>query len=292
MMSNLNLYLAAVAIWSSTWLAIRMQLGLVPPSVSVVWRFALAALILLSYAAWKRLPLRFSPREHIWIAVQGVFLFGINYIFVYASELYLASGLVAVICSLGLFSNILAMRLFFATRIAALGLLGAILGVAGVVLVFWPEMMQLTASSGAITGAIFALAATAFATLGTVAATRNHRNGLPVVQVNAWAMLYGALFVALYALVSGQDFAFDWSLRYTASLVYLALFGSVLAFGAYLTLMSHIGAERASYVAVAVPVLALVLSTLFEGVRWQTAMAVGIALCLAGNLLVLSRGKA
>jgi drug/metabolite transporter (DMT)-like permease len=137
-----------------------------------------------------------------------------------------------------------------------------------------------------------ALAATAFATLGTVAATRNHRNGLPVVQVNAWAMLYGALFVALYALVSGQDFAFDWSLRYTASLVYLALFGSVLAFGAYLTLMSHIGAERASYVAVAVPVLALVLSTLFEGVRWQTAMAVGIALCLAGNLLVLSRGKA
>jgi drug/metabolite transporter (DMT)-like permease len=170
--------------------------------------------------------------------------------------------------------------------------LGAILGIAGVVLVFSPEMMQFTASSGAITGAIFALAATAFATLGTVAATRNHRNGLPVVQVNAWAMLYGALFVALYALVSGQDFAFDWSLRYTASLVYLALFGSVLAFGAYLTLMSHIGAERASYVAVAVPVLALVLSTLFEGVRWQMAMAVGIALCLAGNLLVLSRGKA
>jgi drug/metabolite transporter (DMT)-like permease len=288
-MSNLNLYAITVAIWGSTWLAITFQLGVVPPSVSVVWRFALSALMLLAYALWKRLPLGFSPRDHFWMALQGLLLFGINYVLTYLSEQDLVSGLVAVIFSLMVFLNIVGMRIFFGRPINPVGVLAAMLGVVGVGLVFWPELSRFTAARNELTGALLALAAMTVASLGTMVATRNQR--LPVLQVNGFAMMYGAIFVALYAAFAGDRFAFDWSFPYVASLLYLALFGSVLAFGAYLTLMKRIGADRASYSAVAIPVVALVLSTLFEDIHWQAPMIVGVGLCLAGNVLMLARGR-
>jgi drug/metabolite transporter (DMT)-like permease len=288
-MSNLNLYAITVAIWGSTWLAITFQLGVVPPSVSVVWRFALSALMLLAYAVWKRLPLRFSPRDHFWMALQGLLLFGINYVLTYLSEQYLVSGLVAVIFSLMIFLNIVEMRIFFGRPINPLGLLAAMLGVAGVGLVFWQELSRFAGARSELIGAVLALVAVTIASLGTMVATHNQR--LPVVQVNGFAMMYGASFVALYAAISGDRFAFDWSFPYVASLLYLALFGSVLAFGAYLTLMRHIGADRAGYTAVAVPVVALALSTLFEDIHWQATMILGVGFSLAGNVLMLARGR-
>ena len=286
-MSNLNLYAVTVAIWGSTWLAITFQLGVVPPSVSVVWRFALSALMLLAYAVWKRLPLRFSPRDHFWMALQGLLLFGINYVLTYLSEQYLVSGLVAVIFSLMIFLNIVEMRIFFGRPINRIGLLAAMLGVAGVGLVFWPELSRFAGVRSELIGALLALVAVSIASLGTMVATHNQR--LPVVQVNGFAMMYGASFVALYAAISGDRFAFDWSFPYVASLLYLALFGSVLAFGAYLTLMRRIGADRAGYTAVAVPIVALALSTLFENIHWQATMILGVGFSLAGNVLMLVR---
>jgi drug/metabolite transporter (DMT)-like permease len=104
-------------------------------------------------------------------------------------------------------------------------------------------------------------------------------------------MMYGAMFVALYALAIGRPFSFDGSAAYLLSLCYLALFGSVLAFGAYLTLVGRIGAGRAGYTAAAIPIVALLFSTLFEGLRWQANTALGIAFCLVGNILVLRRSQ-
>lgn len=286
-MSNLNLYAITVAIWGSTWLAITYQLGSVPPSVSVVWRFALSALILLIYATHKRLPLRFSSGDHFWMAMQGLLLFGINYVLTYLSEQYLVSGLVAVIFSLMVFLNIAGMRIFFGRPVNRNGVLAAMLGVIGVGLVFWPELSRFALARNELIGALFALAAMTIASFGSMVATRNQR--LPVLQVNGFAMAYGAGFVALYAVLAGDRFAFDWSFPYVASLLYLALFGSVLAFGAYLTLMKRIGADRASYTAVAIPVVALVLSTLFEDIHWQAPMILGVGLCLAGNVLMLAK---
>jgi len=290
-MSDFNLYAVAVLIWGSTWLAIKFQLGVVPPAVSVVWRFALASAILFLFAAAKGMKLNFSAREHGWIALQGLTMFGINYIGVYVAEGYLASGLVAVIFSLMAVFNILAMRAFYATPIDTKGLFGCVLGIGGVVLVFWPEVMRFSTAGDAPLGAVLALGATAIATLGNMAATRNQRAGMAIVPINAWAMLYGAAFVGLYAILAREAFVFDWSFSYIASLVYLSLFGSVLAFGAYLALMARIGPHRAGYSSVAIPVVALLLSTLFENLRWEAAMVLGIALCLSGNLLVLSRRK-
>jgi drug/metabolite transporter (DMT)-like permease len=258
----------------------------------VAWRFAAAALILLVYARFKRLPLRFDARTHLWLALQGLLLFGINYVLVYLSEQSLTSGLVALIFSLVAFCNILGMRVFFAVAVKPAALGGAVLGVIGVALVFWPELAHFSMSPARRTGLILALLGAVFASLGNMAATRNHHNQLPVIQANAWAMMYGAIFVALYALLDGQRFVFDRSAPYVASLLYLALFGSVIAFVAYLTLMGRIGADRSGYTAVAIPIVALALSTLFEDLRWDVTMAGGTALCVAGNVLVLRRSAA
>jgi drug/metabolite transporter (DMT)-like permease len=291
-MSNLGLYVVAVLIWGSTWLVIKFQLGIVPPMVSVAWRFLLASLMLLAYSAFLRRPLAFSARDHLWIALQGVLLFGLNYAGIYLSEQYLTSGLVAVVFSIVVFMNAVGMRVFFSQPIRPTTIFAAVIGLGGVTLVFWPEMLRFSNSSDQLRGLALAVAATAMASLGSMVATSIHRRALPVMQINAWSMLYGALFTAIIAFATGQRFAFDVSWSYIASLIYLSLFGSALAFGAYLTLMRRIGADRASYTAVAIPVVALLLSSAFEHLRWQLATFLGVALCLSGNVLMLRRRPA
>jgi len=288
-MSSLGLYLAAVLIWGSTWIAITFQFGRVPPEVSVAYRFALASLILFLWCGVRRLRLGFSVREHLWMALQGALLFGLNYVCVYLAETQISSGLVAVIFSLIVFCNILGTRLCFATPLRPAMIGGALLGVAGVTLIFLPEIGRSAGGGRAILGLAFAVGGTVSASLGNLISARNQRHGLPVVQLNAFGMLYGALIVGLYACVRGRPFVFDGSVHYLLSMGYLALFGSVLAFGAYLTLVGRIGADRAGYAAAVIPIVALVLSGLFEGFHWQGSTVLGIGLCLAGNVLVLQR---
>ncbi|HEY4973911.1 MAG TPA: DMT family transporter [Steroidobacteraceae bacterium] len=180
-MSNLALYTVAVLIWGSTWLVIKFQLGVVPPMVSVVWRFALAAVMLLAFSLLQRRPLRFSARDHLWIALQGVLLFGINYAGVYLSEQYLTSGLVAVVFSIVVFMNAAGMWLFFSMPVRPATIVAALVGVAGVALVFWPEMLRFSNSGQQYRGVAFALGATAVASLGNMVATRIHRRALPVM---------------------------------------------------------------------------------------------------------------
>jgi drug/metabolite transporter (DMT)-like permease len=288
-MSSLGLYVAAVLIWGSTWIAITFQLGKVPPEVSVAYRFALASLILLAWCGARGLRLAFPWRDHLWMALQGALLFGINYVCVYLAEGHIHSGLVALIFSLMVFLNILGARIFFATPLSPTAVLGATLGVSGVALIFWPELTPSSDLGPSGLGIALALVGTVSASLGNMVASRNQGRGLPVVQLNAFGMLYGALLVGLYALSIGQPFVFDGSARYLLSLFYLALFGSVFAFGAYLTLIGRIGAGRAGYAMVAIPMVALLISTLFEGLPWRSDALIGAGLCLAGNAVVLRR---
>ena len=288
-MNNLLLYAASVLIWGSTWFAITYQLGTVPPAVSVVWRFLAAGLLLLAYSLLRRLPLRFSAWDHGWMALQGLFLFSVNYVCVYLAEQSLTSGLVAVVFSLMAVGNIIGMRIFFGVPVNPVGLIGVTLGLAGIALLFWPDLRDSSGSGERTLGLMLAGASTLVASLGNMVATRNQRRGLPIVQVNGWSMLYGALLMATYAALSGQRFVFDWSGPYLWSWAYLSVFGSVLAFGAYLTLMSRIGADRAGYSMIAIPVVALLISTWWENLRWTAAMWMGVALCLMGNTLVIGR---
>jgi drug/metabolite transporter (DMT)-like permease len=287
-MSSLGLYVAAVLIWGSTWIAITLQLGKVPPEVSVAYRFMLASLILLAWCGARGLRLAFPWRDHLWIALQGALLFGVNYVCVYLAEGRISSGLVALVFSLMVFLNILGARVFFATPLNPTAVLGAIVGVSGVALIVLPELRSSELGTPGL-GIALALVGTVSASFGNMVASRNQRRGLPVLQLNAFGMLYGALLVGLYALSIGRPFVFDGSTRYLLSLLYLALFGSVFAFGAYLTLIGRIGADRAGYAMVAIPMVALLISTVFEGLPWRGYSLVGAGLCLAGNALVVWR---
>jgi drug/metabolite transporter (DMT)-like permease len=285
------LYLACVAIWGSTWLAITFQLGSVPPAVSVLYRFALAALLLFGYCLLRGLPLAFGARQHAALAAQGALMYSIGYVFVYHAETRVVSGLVSLGFSLSPFLNMLAVRLLLGTPMSTRVALGGLLGAAGVALVFWPEVAGMAGERRVLEGVGFIAAAVASHTLATVLATRNTVLGVPIWQALAWGMAYGTACSAVIVLVGGDSLAFEASLPYVAALLYLALFGSVVAFACYLALLDAIGPARAGYVGVMVPIVALGLSALFEGYRWHAGVWVGVALSLGGNVLMLPRNR-
>ena len=288
-MPNALLYLITTIIWGSTWLAIKFQLGIVPPALSIVYRFTLAAGFLWLYTTLRHLPMRFSRRQHAFMALQGFFLFSLNYILVYLAEGYLTSGLVAII-----FSSIVIANAFFSATllkdsIRPRVILGGLIGLSGLVLIFWPELRIFDLSSGRALGLVLAIGATLAASLGNILAAYNQRSGLPVLQSNTLGMTYGTGFTILLVLFQGAELTFDPSASYIISLAYLALFGSVIAFGTYLTLLGRIGPDRAAYVNILYLIVALALSTLFEDLIWNLPGVFGVILILAGNVIALSK---
>ena len=288
-MYNVILYLLTVLIWGSTWLAIKFQLGIVSPELSIAYRFALAAAILLIFSLVRRLPLRFDFKSHGFFAFQGLLLFSLNYFLVYLAEGFLTSGLVAIIFSLIVIFNIIFGAIFLHNPIRMRVTIGGIVGLLGLALVFWPELAAFDATSQKVLGLIITIIATISASLGNVVSARNQSHKLPVIQTNAFGMLYGAIFMLVLALIRGSQLQFDTSPGYLLSLLYLAIFGSVIAFGSYLTLLGRIGLDRAAYVTILFPIIALLLSTLFEGLTWGYLQLAGVALVLVGNALVLNK---
>ena len=288
--SNAGLFLIPSAIWGSTWLAITFQLGSVAPELSVAYRFSLASMIVAGWCVVSKRSLAFAGRDHLWLLAMGATFFGFNYIGIYWAERYVASGLVAVVFSTIVFMSPIGMRVFYGERLTMRTLVAAALGVSGVALLFLPELSAARAGGSAALGIGITLVATVLAMFGNLIAIRNHRAGLPQLPVTAWGMLYGALISFATAVVTGVPWTFERTAGYVLSLAYLALFGSVFAFGAYLKLLARVGAGPSSFVGIATPVIALVLSTLFEGYRWTWVGAVGLVLAVSGNWLAL-RGK-
>ena len=285
--SDVFLFFLSSFIWGTTWLAIKFQLGVVAPEVSVAWRFALASLLLVAWCLLRGIPLRFSARDHARLALLGFLLFGLNYVLVYRAEQYLASGLVAVIFSFLVFWNLIGARVFFGTPAPPAVALGAVLGVAGVALLFWPEVTSLHAGTTQLRGLVLALVATLFASAGNLYSQRLFATGLAVAPSIAFAMGYASLSVMAWCAVTGIPFTFDARPGYVLSLAYLALFGSVVAFMAFLTLLKRIGAGRSGYTAAVIPLIAMLASTAFEGYRWSAAPVAGMLLVVAGTVLVL-----
>lgn len=286
-MPNSLLYLITLLIWGSTWLAIKFQLGVVVPELSVAYRFLLSAILLLFFSVLRRLNLRFPVRAHAFIALQGFFLFSLNYILIYYAEEYLSSGLVAIIFSLIVVTNTIFGALFLMNRIRWQVLAGGLIGIVGLALVFWPELTTFSLSSSRALGLGLALGGTISASLGNILSARNQENALPIVQTNMFGMAYGAGFMFLFSALRGVPLQFEPTLDYTLSLLYLSLFGSVIAFGSYLTLLGRIGPDRSAYVTVLFPVVALTLSTLFEGLTWNLVALVGVIFVIIGNALAL-----
>ncbi|ASJ76552.1 DMT family transporter [Granulosicoccus antarcticus] len=294
-MQGATFYLLTVLIWGSTWFAIKFQLGVVDPSVSLVYRFGLAALLLLAWCLLRRVRLSFTSSEHLAMAAQGACLFSTNYLLFYWCTGLITSGLVAIIFSSVIVMNIINGAIFLKRRVEGIVLLGALVGLCGITLVFWHEIIASQAESAAASGNVLkglgiGLVATFMASLGNILSARNQSKGLPILQTNAFGMAYGTLLMALFALFSGVPFDIEWTANYIGSLLYLSIFGSIIAFGAYLTLVGRIGADRAAYATVLFPLVALAISSVFEDFQWTSMALAGIALVLLGNLMVVGRG--
>ena len=290
-MKNITLYIITVIVWGSTWLAIKYQLGSVDPMVSVVYRFGLAAALLMFFCYLRGLNLKFSLKEHLFMALLGALLFSVNYWLVYVAELYLTSGLVAVLFSSIVFMNIANGSFFLGTTVEKKMIAGAVLGIIGIIMIFMPEIKAFDLSDKGVFGLSIGFISVILASFGNITSARNTKHNIPVIQANAFGMGYGTILMAAIALFSGKEFSFVVSIPYISSLFYLSVFGSIIAFGSYLTLIGSIGADKASYTIMIVPVVALILSSFFEGYSWNFSAVLGMFLVVGGNFLALSRKR-
>lgn len=282
------LFTVCVLIWGTTWYAITFQLAGATPEVGTAIRFSLAAVVLLGWCLWRRIAFAFTWRVHLWLALLGVLNFSATYVLVYFAELYIVSGLVAVGYSAMPLVNMVLARVFFGTPPSRRVGLGGVCGLAGIALVFWPEFERLTTSEPLLTGAALTAAAVLMSGLGNMVVARNHGDGVGGWAALALAMAYGALATWVLIIVQGHPIVIDWTPAFIASLFYLAIFGSVLAFGAYFALLARIGPARSAYVGVMSTVVALFVSSIFEAYDWRWLTVLGIALAVFGNVLALN----
>jgi len=290
-MSNSFLYIVSVIIWGSTWIAINYQLGEVAPEVSIVYRFGLAAACMFAFCRFKKLPLRFSVKQHCQLFVFGLTLFGCNYYLLYNAQAHINSALTSIAFSTLMMANILNARIWFKTRISSQVYLGGVLGLVGIITLFWPQVSNVHFGDSTLLGLGLCAIGVMFASTGNMISIKNQQNNIPVLPATAWGMLYGAFFMMVLALIQGQEFNFSFTFSYISSLLYLSIFGSVIAFGCYLTLLERIGAHKASYATIMFPAVAVVISSFVEGFVWDIYTFTGLTLMLAGNLVVLAKPK-
>jgi len=288
-MSPVSLFTICVLIWGTTWYAITLQLAATSPAVGVALRFSLAAALIMAWCIARGHSLRLSRSAHAWLALMGGLNFFISYLFVYYAEQRIVSGLVAVGYSAMPLVNMAMMRGFFGAPMSRRVGLGGLLGLAGIALVFWPEFSRLTAGTPLMAGALLTACAVLTSGLANMVVARNQAAGLDGWPALACAMAYGALGTGLFVAISGEPVRVGWSWPFVASLFYLAVFGSALAFGAYFALLRQIGPARSAYVGVMSTIVALLVSAALEGYDWKAATVVGIALAVAGNVVALQR---
>ena len=288
---NLFLYLLTVLIWGTTWIALKLQLGVVAIPVSIVYRFGLAALVLFALLLLSRKLQVMNKRGHLICLAQGLCLFCVNFMCFLTASQWVPTGLIAVVFSTATLWNALNARIFFKQKIARNVVAGGALGLLGLGLLFWPELSGHTASPETLLGLGLALIGTMCFSAGNMLSSLQQKAGLKPLTTNAWGMLYGASMLALYCGLSGIPFNMEWNARYVGSLLYLVIPGSVIGFTAYLTLVGRMGPERAAYCTVLFPLVALNVSAYAEGYQWSPPALAGLVLVMLGNVLEFRKPK-
>lgn len=283
-------FITVTLIWGSTWIVIRDQLGTVPPSWSVTYRFAVAAVGMFVLALIQRRALGMTARAHLFAAAIGLCQFGINFNFVYRAEHYLTSGLVAVLFALLIVPNVLFSRLFLGTKAAPQFMVGAAIALGGVALMLTHEARAGgVAATGVWTGIALTFCGILGASITNVMQASPFAKAQDMVVMLAWAMFGGALFDGAFALATAGPPVMDWRPAYIGGILYLGLLGSVLTFPLYFGIIRHVGAGPAAWSSVLIPVIAMGISTLVEGYHWTLLPAAGGALVLAGLSVALMR---
>lgn len=288
---NLILFLIPSFIWGSTWYVIKFQLGTVDPMVSVSYRFLLAGVILTVFSLLFKVNLKLSLKQHLGIAILGISLFGINYWLVYVAEQSLKSGLVAIIFSLIIFFNIFLNALLLKGKIKREVIFGAVLGFGGTILMFKNEFDLRSLNNSFLTPVALCLGAALLASFGNIVSARLQKNKIAVLPANAFGMMYGGLFMLIFSILSGTEINFEISNAYISSLLYLSVFGSVIAFSAYLVLLGNIGPDRAGYTVLLIPVISIAISSVFENYTWNFYSLSGIGLLITGGIMALKFKK-
>ena len=284
---NWQLFAVCVLVWGTTWHAITYQISDLAPEPGVALRFALAGATVLAFAAWRGDRLRLGAAAHAAMAVQGTFLYGVSYVCVYHAERFVASGLVAVGYSASPLITGIGAAALFGVAIGRRFVVGGLLGLAGVALIFWPEITRPADGAKGSWGALFTVASVLLSSVGSLAASRNRQRGVPLLPAMGFGMLYGALAAALVALALGRAFAWPGAPSWWLSMAWLAFAGSALAFACFLTLQDRLGPGPAGTIGVMTPLLALVVSLLFEGFRPDLLTGFGVALAVIGNAMML-----
>ena len=281
-MSDRFLFWAPTLIWATTWHAILYQLGDVSALHSIAMRFGLASALLFGIALWRREAIAVPPQLHLWLALTGAIQYGLNYLGTYEAERHIASGLVAVLFSLMIFTNAIGGALCFGQPMTRRFIGFGSLGVLGVALIFWPDIATASAAPGVLLGVGLALMAVTFASIGNMLTLRLTRGGMPLIPLLAWSMGYGAATLAVIATVMQVPFHLDLRPSYWLSLLYLSAMGSVVAFILYFKLAQRQGPGRAALMGMVIPAIALVVSAVLEGWRPTVVSGGGIVLCLLG----------
>lgn len=282
-------FFAVTLVWGSTWLVIKDQLELVPPSWSVAYRFCIGGGAMLLWAAMRRDSLLPGLRMLPFVIALGLCQFVINFNFVYRAEQHITSGLVAIIFALLLVPNAVLARIFLGQRLGLQLIVGSSIAVAGVALLFVHELRLSGGGGNAILlGLGMSLLGVLFASSANVMQATQTAKKLPVATLIGWAMLSGAMINAAFALATSGPPVFDYRPSYTAGLLYLGVIGSAFSFSLYFRIIQAIGPAKAAYSSVLIPVIAMLLSTLFEGYRWSLWAAGGALLVIAGLMVALT----
>ena len=288
-MNNLLLFSITLFFWSPTWYLIKFQLGYVDPLVSVFYRFIIASLIIFIYLIIKKKKLKFSFNRHIWFLLFGTCLYSINYVFFYTSNTYLVSAFPAIVFSTVVIMNIIGEWFYFKKKPTMKTLIGATTGMIGIIIIFNKEIFNFSFSDNIHIGLFLALFGTFSASTGNMIHQRNLNNNFPLIQTIAFAMLYGSLVTLLITQLNNTELLFEFTFGYIVSLIYLSIFGSIFAFIFYLKLLEKVGSGRAGYVGVIMPVIALLISTIFENLKWEIDLIIGLPILLIGAVLVINQ---
>ena len=288
-MNNFILFGITLFCWSPTWYVIKFQLGYVDPLVSVFYRFFAASIIIFIYLLIKKKNLKFSLNYHLWFLFFGICLYSLNYVFFYLSNTYLISAFPAIVFSTVVIMNILGEAFYFKKKPSLKTLTGATIGMIGIAIIFNNEIFNFSLSNGTHIGLLLALLGTFFASTGNMVHQRNLNNNFPLIETIAYSMFYGSLATLFIIQIKGTELLFEYTFSYIASLAYLSIVGSIFAFIFYLKLLERVGAGRAGYVGVIMPVLALLISTVFENLEWQIDLIMGFPIMIIGAVLVINQ---
>ncbi|CFR05417.1 EamA/RhaT family transporter [Yersinia kristensenii] len=287
---NALLYLLVVLIWGTTWIAITLQQqGNVAITVSIFYRFALAAGVMMIFLLLVRRLRHLALRDHLFCVAQGFCVFAFNFYCFYHAAAYISSGLESVIFSMAVLFNAINGMIFFRQRLSPNLLPASILGMTGIVALFWHDLTATQIAPELLKGIGLSLLGTYGFSLGNMISSRHQRRGLDILSTNAYAMTYGAVLMGLFSLIQHHSFTIELTSSYLGSLLYLAIFGSVIAFAAYFSLIGRIGASGAAYSTLLFPLVALTLSTFYEGYYWHLNAIIGLLLILLGNLVMFSK---